>query len=536
MSAAAPRKISTKAAGIVGAAVLCSRILGLIRELIFAALFGAGRSMDAFVVAFRTPNLLRDMFAEGALSTAFVTTFSKKIENEGEESAWRLASKFATLTVVFMSVVVLLGILFAPLLVRFFAPGFFNTPGKAELTIELARIMYPFILLVSLAALAMGMLNSKNVFGVPAMASSFFNIGSILGGVGLGWWLDPNFGQRALMGLALGTLIGGTLQLAFQLPALRRVGFRFRPDFDWKDEGVRKILQLMGPAIIAASSVQVNVMINTMFASHLVDGSVTWLQFAFRMMQLPIGIFGVAIATVTLPVVARSAAAGDVPEFRGILARGLRLAFLLTIPSTIGLVLLAEPIISIIYERGKFTSHETVQTAGALRFYAIGLVAYAGSKVLSPAFYAIDKRKTPMVVSFCEIGVNVLLSWLFAFQLGMGHRGLALSTGCVALTNFLALYVLMRRETKLLQTRLLLRTLAKLVFAGALLAGVCIAARVWLFDDWAHLHFAAKAAYLFTTIAVAAGLFFGTAMLLRVEELDEVTALARRKLGRFARR
>ncbi|MEQ1861801.1 MAG: murein biosynthesis integral membrane protein MurJ, partial [Chthoniobacteraceae bacterium] len=519
-------------AGIVGLAVMCSRILGLLRELIFAALFGAGKSMDAFVVAFRTPNLLRDMFAEGALSTAFVTTFSKKIETEGDASAWKLASKFATLTAVFMSGVALLGVLLAPVLVRIFAPGFFNVPGKAELTIELARIMYPFILLVSLAALAMGMLNSKNRFGVPAMASSFFNIGSILGGVALGWWLDPSFGERALVGLALGTLIGGAMQLAVQLPSLHRIGFRFRPDFAWRDKGVRNILLLMGPAILAASSVQVNVMINTMFASTLEDGAVTWLQFAFRLMQLPLGIFGVAIATVTLPLVARSAAAGNTAEFSAILARGLRLAFLLTIPSTIGLILLAEPIISVIYERGKFTAFETAQTAEALRFYALGLAAYAGTKVLGPAFYAIDRRKTPMVVSFCEIAVNLLLNWLFTFRLGMGHKGLALATGCVALTNFAALYVLMHRQTKRLETRALVTLLARLAVPCALLAGICLAARAWPLAAWATMPFIPKLAWLFGAIAAGVAAFFGSAALFRIEEIDDVLGMVKRKLRR----
>ena len=216
------RKVNTRAAGMVGMAVMCSRVLGLIREQVFAWLFGGGKEMDAFTVAFRTPNLLRDLFAEGALSTAFITTFSKKIATEGESAAWRLANKVATLASIFMSGVVVVGILVAPLLVNILAPGFSATPGKTELTVQLAQLMYPFILLVSLGALVMGMLNARNVFGVPAMASSFFNIGSIIGGVTLGWWLDPQFGTKALYGLALGTVIGGSLQLGVQLPSLCR--------------------------------------------------------------------------------------------------------------------------------------------------------------------------------------------------------------------------------------------------------------------------------------------------------------------------
>lgn len=525
-----PEKLNAKAAGIIGLAVMSSRILGLLRELIFAALFGAGKSMDAFVVAFRTPNLLRDMFAEGALSTAFVTVFSKKVATDGDESAWKLANKVATLTAVFMSVLVIVGITIAPALVKLFAPGF--DPAKAALTAMLARIMYPFILLVSLAALTMGMLNAKNVFAAPAMASSFFNLGSIAGGVAIGWYLDPTFGERALIGLALGTLIGGALQLLVQFPALLKVGFRLRPDFDWKDDCVRKILFLMGPAVLAASSVQINVMINSMFASTLGDGPISWLQIAFRLMQLPLGVFGVAIGTVVLPVVSRSAAAENWEEFRSILSKGIRLALLMTIPSTIGLMMLAEPIISLIYERGKFTTEMMQQTAAGLQFYAIGLCAYAGMKVLAPAFYAIDKRLNPMIVSFASIGLNLLLNWIFTFQFGWGHRGLALSTGCVALTNFVALYIMMRSHMGRLETRQLVVTIAKLLVAGAGLAGVCWFADRWWLHDWHSLSFLLRTAGLLGTIAVAGAVYFGLALLLRVGELDDIRTIVERKLKR----
>src|SRR5438270_1182900 len=355
MAAAPTHRISTRATGIVGIAILCSRLLGLIREVIFAALFGAGKNYDAFLMAFRVPNMLRDLFAEGALSTAFITTFSKKIATEGDESAWRLANKVATLTIVFMSAVTLLGIVFAPQLIDVMTWWSWS-PEKTALTILLTRIMWPFILLVSLAALAMGMLNAKDVFGMPAMASSFFNLGSIIGGVGLGWWFDPHFGARSLIGLSIGTLIGGLWQLTAQFPSLRRVGYRYRADFHWRDQGVRTVLGLMGPAVIAASAVQMNVLVNSGFAASLGNGPVSWLNIAFRLMQLPLGIFGVAIGTVTLPLVSKSAAIGDMPAFRSALAHALRLVTLLTIPAAIGLIVLAQPIISVIYEHGRFTA------------------------------------------------------------------------------------------------------------------------------------------------------------------------------------
>src|SRR5438874_9873552 len=252
MAETADRRMSTRATGVVGVAILSSRLLGLVREMVFAGLFGGGRNLDAFLMAFRLPNLLRDLFAEGALSTAFITTFSKKIATEGDESAWNLANKVATLTAVFMSVVTLLGIVFAPQLVELLT-WWSWPPDKTELTISLTRIMWPFMLLVSLAALVMGMLNAKHVFCAPAMASSYFNLGSIIGGVAIGWWLDPHFGARSLTGLAMGTLIGGLWQLMAQFPSLRRVGYRYRADFQWRDEGVRTVLTLMAPDVIAAS-------------------------------------------------------------------------------------------------------------------------------------------------------------------------------------------------------------------------------------------------------------------------------------------
>jgi len=531
MSAAGDKpRSAARSAGIVGLAVMSSRILGLVREMVFASLFGAGRSLDAFLVAFRTPNLLRDLFAEGALSTAFVTTFSKKIATEGEESAWSLANKVATLAAVFLSGVVLLGILFAPIIIKIMAPGF--DPEKLQLTILLARIMYPFILLVSLAALAMGMLNARHVFGMPAMASTFFNLGSILAGVGIGWWLDPSWGSRALVGLAIGTLVGGLLQLVVQFPSLARVGFRFRPDLAWRDPGVRQVLSLMGPAVVAASAVQVNVLINGIFASQLGDGAVSWLQIAFRLMQFPLGVFGVAIATVTLPMVARSAALGNMGEFRTTLARGMRLAFFLTIPSATGLILLANPIISLLYERGRFTAEMTAQTAGALQFYALGLVAYSALKVLTPAFYAIDRRHTPMVIGFLSIGTNALLNWILTFRMGLGHRGLALSTGVVAVVNFAVLYGLMWRHLGRLENRALLGFLVRTLLATGALGAVCGWGGAVAFQEWPTLGLVGRAVRLFAVIGAAGVAFFGAAFLLGVQEMREVGEVLRRRLRR----
>lgn len=509
---------------------MCSRVLGLAREQICAALFGGGGAMDAFTAAFRIPNLLRDLFAEGALSTAFVTTFSKTIARSGDAAAWRLANKVATLTLLVLGAICIAGMVFSVQLVALLAPGF--SPQKAELTAELTRIMFPFIVMVSMAALVMGMLNAKSVFGMPAMASSFFNIGSIVGGVSLGAWIDPHFGPRALVGLAIGTLIGGALQFAVQLPPLARLGYRYSPDLKWRDPGVSSILRLMGPSVVAASTTQFNVLVNSMFASTLGDGAIFWLSIAFRLMQLPLGLFGVALGTVTLPLLSRLVVAGNLDGFRSELARAMRLMFLLTVPSTIGLMMLAEPIISVLYQHGKFDAVEAAQAGGALRYYAIGLAGYAALKVLVNAFYALDHRKTPMLVSFMAVALNLLFNWVFTFHLHWGHLGLAFSTGCVASTNFLVLYVLMYRHLQGLETRRMLVLLGKTLLAGAALAAVCAGGKQWLLADWATQSFVHKSAGLFVTICAAAVVFAGCGVALRIEELGEVLGAVRRRLQR----
>ena len=523
-------RLNTRAAGVVGLAVLCSRVLGLAREQIFAALFGGGRVMDAFTIAFRIPNLLRDLFAEGALSTAFVTVFSRTAALQDTAAAWRLADKVATLTAVSLSAITVTGIATAPWLVAALAPGF--DPGKAALTVTLTRIMYPFILLVSLAALVMGMLNARNVFGMPAMASSFFNLGSIVSGVLLGYWLDPHFGARAILGLAIGTLVGGTLQLVVQLPALRRAGHSFHPDFHWRDPGVRSILRLMGPSVIAASTTQLNVLVNSVFASQLGDGPTFWLTVAFRLMQLPLGIFGVALGTVALPLLARMAATGNTEAFRSELARGMRLTFLMTIPSSIGLMVLAEPIISVLYQHGRFGAHETAESAAALRLYAIGLCGYAALKVLVNAFYALERRRTPMLVSFLAVGLNLALNWTLTVRFNWGHRGLALSTACVATTNFLILYALMRSHLGRLESRAMLALLSKVALASAVLLLASWAGAHFLLADWAVQSFWPKCLSLVLVIVLAAAAFFVSASALGIGEVHEIARAVHRRLRR----
>ncbi len=531
--------MSAKATWKVSAAVMASRVLGLLREMMFAGLFGGSKWMDCFYLAFKVPNLLRDLFAEGALSQAFVTVFSKKLKAEGEASAWALANKMMTLTAVFMSLVTVLGILAAPWIVDFLtslsrsgnSPRLYN-PEEIALTVTMVRVMYPFILLVSLAALVMGLLNARHIFGMPAMASCFFNLGSMIGGAGLGWWMDPTWGPRSLIGFSMGVVIGGLAQWLCQFPALRAAGYRFVADFQWRDSGVRQILRLMGPAVVAASVVQINVVINAMFAYGVGEGAVSWLSYAFRLMQLPIGVFGVAVATVTLPALARSAVGGVSEDFKPTLAKGLRLVAFLVLPSTLGLVLLAEPIVSVLYERGAFDAVDRMQTAVALRAYGYGLLCYAWLKVLQPAFYAIDKRWLPLLVSLFALGLNLGFNGFFVFVMHWGHESLALTTSISATVNFLILFFAMRQFVGDIGTRDLLGLLTKLAVAAAVMAGVCLLARHFLFPDLTGLTWARRAGGLIATVAAAAAAYLTATHLLRVTEAQDALALLRRRLSR----
>jgi len=485
------RAVLARRASVVSIAVLASRVLGVVREQIFAVFFGAGRELDAFVSAFRIPNLLRDLFAEGALSAAFVSTFTQYLERGGEAAAWRLASLVINALLIVVGTITLIGIWIAPDVVLAIAPGFAAIPGKVGLTVGLTRIMFPFLPLVALAAVAMGILNTRNVFGVPASAAAFFNVGSIVGGLGAAYWLapayvrgilgavathhaaptDPALAARAITGMAIGTLIGGLLQFVVQVPSLGRVGFRYRPVLHPSDPGLRQVMRLMAPATIGAAAVQVNVFINNNFASYLGNGPVSWLNVAFRFMQLPIGLFGVALGTVTLPLVSRHVARGDRAALRRTLAESLELVGLLCLPAAAGLALFAVPVIGLIYEHGRFTPADTTAAAQALAAYTAGLAGYAGIKVLAPAFYALDDARTPMLVSLVSIGVNYVLNWTLVRRLGFGHVGLALSTSAVALGNFALLYVVLRRRVGPLGSRLPV-ALARIALAAAVMAAV----------------------------------------------------------------
>jgi putative peptidoglycan lipid II flippase len=538
MSAEAKEKnTQAKSTSIVSVAILCSRLLGLVRDQLLNGLFGSAFT-GIFTAAFRTPNMLRDLFAEGALSTAFVTTFSKKIKTENDAAAWQLGRKMLTLSLCFMSLVAVAGIALAPILVRLLNPGWDN-PASLQLCTQLVRIMYPFIAIVSITALVMGMLNSKKIFFIPAVASAFFNLGCILGGVALAWLMDPGFrsgqlSEKGLSAFAIGTLIGGVMQLAVQLPALKKIGFRFGLDFGWKDDGVREVLRLMWPSLIAAGGTQVNVFLNSIFASYTPgkEAAAAWLANAQRLQQLPLGLFGVAVATVTLPMLSRLATEGITPAFRAALAKGLRLVLFLTLPCAVGLSVLAREIVSILFEHGRFTAVDVQATAGPLQAYAFGLVFYAAIKVLQPAFYTIDRRFIPMMISLGIILLNLGLNSLTVFILHWDHTALAWSTALGLAVNFTTLYLCMRRFAQGLETQVLAQHVLRLFISLAVMSGLCLAAKMTFLAQWDHFGFSLRALSLAAVVSVAATAYFFISQKMRIEEAGEFLGILTRRFKR----
>jgi putative peptidoglycan lipid II flippase len=533
-----PHANVVRSAGVVSAAVMLSRLTGLAREIAFARLFGAGVANDAFVIGFRIPNLTRDLFAEGALSSAFVPTFTGYLAGKGRQEAAHLSNLVASALILIVGVVSAAGMIWAPELVALLAGKFAEVPGKFELAVTLTRIMFPFLLLVALAAQAMGVLNANDRFGMPALASSFFNIGSLLFGLAAGRWIAPRFGVHPILGMAYGVVFGGALQLLCQVPGLIRCGIRFRPAMDWSHPGLRRIFALMGPAILGNAAVQVNVFVNTSFAAgltdqagHVMNGPVSWLLYAFRFMQLPLGLFGVAIASATLPAISRSAAAGNMDEFRRTLSRSLGLVFLLTVPSSVGLAVLGEPMIAAIYQGGAFHVSDARQTALALSCYSLGLAGYAAVKVLAPAFYALGDARTPMIVSLISIAVNYFAASTMVKLAGLGHAGLALSTSIVAIFSFLTLLWTMRARIEGIHGRELLGTITKVAAAALLMGAVCFGSS-HLVREWLGLSRWARLADLAISIPLGLAVFYSVARALRVAELEMASAAVAGPLAR----
>ncbi|MBI4998179.1 MAG: murein biosynthesis integral membrane protein MurJ [Rhodocyclales bacterium] len=422
----------------VSGMTLLSRILGFVRDFVIARSFGAGMLTDAFFVAFRLPNLLRRLFAEGAFSQAFVPLLAEYRNRRGETETKLLVDRTATALFVAVLLVAVLGIIGAPLLIYISAPGFAADAGKFALTVELTRITFPYILFMALVAMAAGILNTWSRFALPAFTPVLLNLSLIGGALLAAPWFDP-----PVLALAWAVFLGGVLQLALQLPALKRIGML--PRFDWApgDPGVRRILSLMAPAVLGVSVAQVSLLINTIFASFLPSGSVSWLYYADRLMEFPAGLLGAALGTILLPSLARCHAGERREEFSSLLDWGLRLTLMLTLPAALALAMLAVPVLATLFQHGAFTAADVLQTRSALIAYSIGLTGLILVKILAPGFYARLDIRTPVKIALVTLVATQAMN--LAFIGPLRHAGLALSIGLASCLNAALLYRGLRR-------------------------------------------------------------------------------------------
>jgi putative peptidoglycan lipid II flippase len=516
-----------RSASVISIATMLSRILGLIREQMIAVLFSR-TATDAFYVAFRIPNLLRDLFAEGAMSAAFVPTFTDYLKRRGLKEAWQLASGVFTLLAVVLSAITILGILFSKWIVARFAADFQSVPGKYELTVFLTQIMFPFLPMVALAAVAMGILNSQGSFFLPAFSSALFNVGSITVGLILYYWLTQA-GSDPILGMAIGTLVGGCLQFLVQVPSLRKKGFVYTPSISFAHPGVRRILLLMGPGTVGLASTQINIFVNTWLATTQGEGPVSWLNYAFRLMQFPIGLFGVAIATAALPTVSARVVSQENLELRKTLSSALKMVFVINVPASIGLMVLSHPIIALIYQHGRFKEIDTISTSNALILYSIGLFSYSAVKVLVPAFYALGHSGVPVAISFVVVGLNIGMN--LALIGPMGYLGLALGTSFAAIVNFALLLFWLQRYCGPLDTTSIFQTLAKIAFASAVMGAGCYRFHLWLFDlRAAEVTLAWRAFALAASISMGIAVLVVVGRLLGIPELDAALRLVKNKV------
>ncbi|PKO88195.1 MAG: murein biosynthesis integral membrane protein MurJ [Betaproteobacteria bacterium HGW-Betaproteobacteria-12] len=434
-----------RALATVSGMTLLSRILGFVRDFVIARTFGAGLATDAFFVAFKLPNLLRRMFAEGAFSQAFVPILGEYRNRNSAEDTRTLVDHVATLLSLVLFFITALGIAAAPILVWISAPGFAADLGKFELTVELTRITFPYILFMSLVALAGGILNTWSKFALPAFTPVLLNLVFIAMALFATPYFDP-----PVLALGWAVFLGGLLQLAIQVPALRKIAMLPRPTLNWRaawaDPGVRRIVTLMGPALIGVSVSQISLLINTIFASFLATGSVSWLYYADRLMEFPSGLLGAALGTILLPSLSRCHASGNLAEYSKLLDWGLRLTLLLAAPAAVALALLAVPLIATLFHHGAFAADDVFRTREALVAYTVGLTGLILVKVLAPGFYARQNVRTPVRIALVSLFATQVMNLVFVFGLKLGHAGLALSIGLAACLNAALLYRGLRRQ------------------------------------------------------------------------------------------
>jgi putative peptidoglycan lipid II flippase len=513
-----------RAAGLIGVATFSSRILGFIRDMVLARLFGATPAADAFFVAYRIPNLLRELFAEGSMSSAFIPVFTEYQTLKTKRDAWELASATFTTLLTIVTAVTLLGIVASPGIVWLMAPGFHDEGEKLALTTVLTRVMFPYLLFISLAALAMGILNSMRAFAAPAFSPVFFNIFII----GCAVFLSPQL-PDPIIGVAIGVVAGGAAQFAMQLPGLKWRGMLFGWRFQPTHPGVKRIGLLMVPSLLGLSVTQINITVSTILASFFAGGP-TYLFYGMRLIQFPLGIFGVALATAILPTLSAQAARGALDELRTTVGFGLRMIFFIIVPAMLGLILLRQPIVHLFFEHGSFTRHDTIETATAVLCYAIGLWAFAGVRIIVAAFYSLQDTKTPALTAAAAVVANILFSLLL--MEAMGAPGLALATALASMLNGTILMAVLNRRLGTVDWKAVGRSIVRVLLACVPVVLACLwvaAALVWTREG----QWIAKSVMLFVGIGLSVTGYVGVHALLKSDELDIFFGMVKRKLGRL---
>jgi len=508
-----------RALGSIGVATLTSRILGFGRDMVVALVFGAGPVTDAFFVAFRIPNILRRLLAEGALSTAVIPVFTDYLVKGPRGEFLRMLRAVLAVGLTVLTVITLLGMLLAPWLVPLIAPGFAGDDAQRELTVSLTRAMFPYLLLVGLSALAMGVLNAHGRFFAAALGPAIQNIGIIVCVLALASRMSP-----PIMALAVGVLVGGLAQLIVQIPDLRRCDALVSPSREWNHAALGRIAHLLLPAVFGLAAVQVSVFVNTLLASFLPAGSISFLYYADRVMEFPLGVFGIALASASLPAMSRQAAVGDTRALAGTLNFALRLSFYVAWPATVGLVLFRTPITRVLFERGHFTAADTTATAYALACYAVGLPAFSAARIAAQAFYAVRAPGTAVRLGALSVAANVIAA--VALMGPLGHAGLALASSIGAYVNLLTLVWAARRRFGRLGGRALLTSTGRTLALSVPMVVWCLAVLAWWPGDGS---FQREAMWLAAGIGGGAALFLAVTGLART---PEAAALVRMLPGR----
>jgi len=513
-----------KAAGVVGGATLLSRVFGFVRDMVIAQFFGAGLATDAFFVAFRIPNLLRRLVGEGALTASFIPIYTEYINQRSKEECRELVNASFSILAVLLILLTGLGIVFSPWIVKAIAYGFSQEPEKFRLTVTLNRMMFPYIFFIGLVAWVMGILNSWKHFAAPALAPVFLNISIIF----CVFILSGRLGEP-VFSLAIGVILGGVAQLLFQLPFMQRVGIIPRFFFSLSHPGVRRIGILMAPSVLGLAVTQLNVLVSTFLASYLPEGSVSYLYYADRLLEFPMGIFAIAIATAVLPTLSEYSAKKDMQGLKETLSFSLRLVFFVTLPAMVGLIVLRLPILNLLFQRGAFTAHSTQMTAQALFYYALGLVGFAGVRIIVPAFYSLQDTKTPVKVAFLALLANASLGAILMVPLQ--HAGLALATSLAAGLNFTLLVILMRRKLGRMGADKIIHSFCKSLGASILMGVVAYA--ICAGDLW-HTTGVTPMKMGLLSAAILAGIlvYAGACSIFRSEELHFVIETFKKRVGR----